>query len=64
MDRVSPPEAATRLYPNVLNALAHDNAGLAAVSRIASACSAWRVRFSSLAEAVAGIRRIVADANA
>lgn len=33
---VDPAEAATRLYPNILNALAHEKAGLAAAARIAA----------------------------
>jgi hypothetical protein len=59
MERLAPPEAAARLYPNVLNALAHENAGLKAVTNIAAACDSWRVCFSSLGHVVEGIERTI-----
>lgn len=53
-------EAATRLYPNTLNALAHDNAALPAVAAIAAHCRAWSLRFSSLDDVLDTIERLVA----
>ena len=43
-------EAAARLYPNALNALAHAGDGLDAVTRIASAVPAFRVECADLAD--------------
>jgi hypothetical protein len=46
--RVGPAEAAARLYPNVLNALAHENQGLSAVSRLATRLHAYRLQSAAL----------------
>jgi hypothetical protein len=54
---VGPAEAAARLYPNVLNALAHENHGLAAVSRLAARLDGYRLESAALAPTC----RLVAD---
>jgi hypothetical protein len=47
---ISPAEAATRLYANTLNALAHPNAGLDAVAAIVDRVPAWHLEAGELAE--------------
>ena len=42
-------EAATRLYPNVLNALAHEDDGLKAVSDLAKTARCFQLETASLA---------------
>jgi hypothetical protein len=46
---VGPAEAMARLYPNVLNALAHENHGLSAVSRLSAQIAAYRLESAMLA---------------
>lgn len=59
--RVSSAEAATRLYPNVLNALAHDDDAMRGVARAASAAGAFVVdaaELSATADAILGALRV------
>lgn len=60
---LTPAEAATRLYPNVLNALCHKNAGLEAVASLAAAGHSWRLRFRSLPDALKRIDMLVASSK-
>jgi len=53
-------EAATRLYPNVLNALAHDKDGLAAVVQLTKHVPCFRVDAADLAATCIMIRDTVA----
>lgn len=45
---ISPAEAATRLYPNVLNALAHDDDALRGIAAVASSARAFVVEAADL----------------
>lgn len=54
---IGPAEAAARLYPNVLNALAHADHGLSVVSRLSAQIEAYRLESAMLAPTC----RLVAD---
>lgn len=61
LTRLRPAEAAARLYPNVLNALAHSNAGLAATAAVATQCSAWDITTAALLPSCDAIANIAQD---
>jgi hypothetical protein len=58
--RLGPAEAAARLYPNVLNALAHSGKGLDAVLRIANALPCYALASAELGATCELIRDVVA----
>jgi hypothetical protein len=64
VEPVTKGEAAARLMAHALNPLAHRDAGLDAVSRIASAVTAFRLRSASLPATAALVKAALADAVA
>lgn len=54
-------EAATRLYPNILNALAHKNDGLGAALQLVRSANCYRLDTTSLAQSCALIKNVTAE---
>jgi hypothetical protein len=61
IERVENAEAATRLYPNILNALAHDNDGLDAALLLTRDAHCYRVESADLTESCALIKGVVVE---